>query len=57
MRAPYVDALSRLQLRALTTLHSDEGRGDNESDQDRETWNRLLLLAVNGAAAGLQNTG
>jgi phosphoenolpyruvate carboxylase len=57
MRAPYLDALSRLQLRALTSLHSDGGRGSSRADQDRESWNRLLLLAVNGAAAGLQNTG
>ena len=57
MRAPYVDALSRLQLRALTALHPDHGLGDSGSDRDRESWNRLLLLAVNGAAAGLQNTG
>jgi phosphoenolpyruvate carboxylase len=57
MRAPYVDALSRLQLRALTALHADGAHGVAEPDHDRESLNRLLLLAVNGAAAGLQNTG
>jgi phosphoenolpyruvate carboxylase len=49
LRDPYVDALSHLQLRALAAL-----RG---GDQDTERLNRLLLLTVNGVAAGLQNTG
>jgi phosphoenolpyruvate carboxylase len=47
LRAPYVDALSRLQLAALTQVRA--GGGDR--------WHRLLLLTVNGLAAGLQNTG
>jgi phosphoenolpyruvate carboxylase len=47
LRAPYVDALSELQLAALT--HVRAGGGDQ--------WRRLLLLTVNGLAAGLQNTG
>jgi len=49
LRDPYVDALSHLQLRALTAL-----RGGAEQ---RERLERLLLLTVNGVAAGLQNTG
>jgi phosphoenolpyruvate carboxylase len=49
LRDPYVDALSHLQLRALAGLR----RGD----ADRERLERLLLLTVNGVAAGLQNTG
>jgi phosphoenolpyruvate carboxylase len=49
LRDPYVNALSHLQLRALTALRND--------DQDRERLARLLLLTVNGVAAGLQNTG
>jgi phosphoenolpyruvate carboxylase len=49
LRDPYVDALSHLQLRALTALRS--------GDQERERLGRLLLLTVNGVAAGLQNTG
>ncbi len=56
LRAPFVDALSRLQLKALTEVraaHSATG-GD---DAAAEAWRRLLLLTVNGAAAGLQNTG
>jgi phosphoenolpyruvate carboxylase len=51
LRDPYVDALSYLQLRALTAL-----RG-TEASSDRERLERLLLLTVNGVAAGLQNTG
>jgi phosphoenolpyruvate carboxylase len=51
LRDPYVDALSYLQLRALSALR-------NPSDnQDRGRVERLLLLTVNGVAAGLQNTG
>jgi phosphoenolpyruvate carboxylase len=49
LRNPYVDALSHLQLRALGAL-----RG---GDPERERLQRLLLLTVNGVAAGLQNTG
>ena len=51
LRDPYVDALSYLQLRALAALRSDA------ADADRERLERLLLLTVNGVAAGLQNTG
>jgi phosphoenolpyruvate carboxylase len=53
LRNPYVDALSHLQLRALTALR----RGETD-DADRQARLRaLLLLSVNGVAAGLQNTG
>ena len=53
LRNPYVDALSHLQLRALTALR----RGETD-DRDRQARLRaLLLLSVNGVAAGLQNTG
>jgi phosphoenolpyruvate carboxylase len=51
LRNPYVDALSHLQLRALRALR--EGVGEDE----RQRLERLLLLTVNGVAAGLQNTG
>lgn len=57
VRAPYVDALSRLQLRALTELHTDQAAPGSEPNESRVQWGRLLLLAVNGSAAGLQNTG
>jgi phosphoenolpyruvate carboxylase len=53
LRDPYVDALSHLQLRALSALRADDDLGDAERDR-LET---LLLLSVNGVAAGLQNTG
>jgi phosphoenolpyruvate carboxylase len=53
LRDPYVDALSHLQLRALAVL-----RGPAADDPaEREQLERLLLLTVNGVAAGLQNTG
>jgi phosphoenolpyruvate carboxylase len=48
LRNPYVDALSHLQLRALGELRS----GSTDASLER-----LLLLTVNGVAAGLQNTG
>jgi phosphoenolpyruvate carboxylase len=53
LRNPYVDALSHLQLRALRALRRGE-----YADADTERRLRgLLLLSVNGVAAGLQNTG
>ena len=52
LRSPYVDALSLLQLRALRTLRDNPK--DTPMDPDVQ---RLLLLAVSGVAAGLQNTG
>ncbi|WP_374946327.1 phosphoenolpyruvate carboxylase [Agreia sp.] len=51
LRSPYVDALSLLQLRALRAV-----RRTGSVDPADDT-HRLLLLAVNGVAAGLQNTG
>jgi phosphoenolpyruvate carboxylase len=57
LRDPYVDALSYLQLRALTALRSLPGTGDEVTALEREQLRRLLLLSVNGVAAGLQNTG
>ncbi|MBP2704713.1 phosphoenolpyruvate carboxylase [Microbispora sp. RL4-1S] len=53
LRDPYVDALSHLQLRALSALRAS---GDLSSEE-RESLSTLLLLSVNGVAAGLQNTG
>lgn len=55
LRNPYVDALSHLQLRALEALRGEEA--DSLSEQDSQHLERLLLLSVNGVAAGLQNTG
>jgi phosphoenolpyruvate carboxylase len=51
LRDPYVDALSYLQLRALTALR------EQDSPEERESLEPLLLLTVSGVAAGLQNTG
>lgn len=53
LRDPYVDALSYLQLRALSALRSEE----DLPEEVRERLSTLLLLSVNGVAAGLQNTG
>jgi phosphoenolpyruvate carboxylase len=55
LRNPYVDALSHLQLRALRALRAP-GAAEME-DGERERLERLLLLTMNGVAAGLQNTG
>ena len=52
LRDPYVDALSYLQLRALSAL-----RAEDAAAPDRPALERLLLLTVSGVAAGLQNTG
>ncbi|RKS76304.1 phosphoenolpyruvate carboxylase type 1 [Actinomadura pelletieri DSM 43383] len=52
LRNPYVDALSHLQLRALKSL-----RKGVTNDEERTHLEALLLLSVNGVAAGLQNTG
>jgi len=51
LRNPYVDALSHLQLRALRALRA------GVAGKERGRMERLLLLTVNGVAAGLQNTG
>ena len=51
LRSPYVDALSLLQLRALRELRVAPDAAPTEANH------RLLLLTVNGIAAGLQNTG
>jgi len=58
LRDPYVDALSYLQLRALAELRAGPGAdGDPGGREERDQLERLLLLSVNGVAAGLQNTG
>jgi len=61
LRSPYVDALSLLQLRALRALRTSAsdavGQGAPGQADPTDPDHRLLLLTVNGIAAGLQNTG
>ena len=60
LRDPYVDALSFLQLRALAALREPDGASVPDpalAAEERDRIERLLLLTVNGVAAGLQNTG
>lgn len=52
LRRPYIDPLSHIQVRFLARLRSLPA-----DDPDRERFRRLVQLAVNGVAAGLQNTG
>jgi phosphoenolpyruvate carboxylase len=52
LRNPYVDSLSELQVRLLARL-----RTIPETHPERPVLLRLVQLAVNGVAAGLQNTG
>jgi len=52
LRNPYVDALSFLQLRFLRQL-----RGGAVEGAAADRLAELVLLTVNGVAAGLQNTG
>jgi phosphoenolpyruvate carboxylase len=52
LRSPYVDALSLIQLRALRAL-----RAHDADDATEAQLRRVMLLSVNGVAAGLQNTG
>jgi phosphoenolpyruvate carboxylase len=52
LRNPYVDALSFLQVRLLERL-----RGGGLDPDLEVRLGRMVLLTVNGVAAGLQNTG
>jgi phosphoenolpyruvate carboxylase len=52
LRNPYVDALSHIQLQALERL-----RRDSVDERERRRLEQVLLVTVNGVAAGLQNTG
>ncbi len=51
LRNPYVDALSFIQVRFLAELRA------GPVPEDRDWIASLVLLTVNGVAAGLQNTG
>ena len=52
LRNPYVDALSHIQLHTLEAL-----RGESIDQLERARLELVLLVTVNGVAAGLQNTG
>ena len=52
LRTPYVDVLSELQVRGLSSL-----RGGSLGADERAATERLLQLTVSGVAAGLQHTG
>ena len=52
LRNPYVDSISELQVRLLARL-----RAMPDDDPERDAVLRLVQLAVNGVAAGVQNTG
>jgi phosphoenolpyruvate carboxylase len=52
LRNPYVDALSHIQLHTLEAL-----RGESIDQLERSRLEQVLLVTVNGVAAGLQNTG
>jgi phosphoenolpyruvate carboxylase len=54
LRNPYVDALNLIQLRALSELRRRTSDGDPRRVARLAD---LVLLTVNGVAAGLQNTG
>jgi phosphoenolpyruvate carboxylase len=52
LRRPYIDPLSHIQVRFLARLRSLP-----PEHPDRERYRRLVQLAINGVAAGLQSTG
>jgi phosphoenolpyruvate carboxylase len=52
LRRPYIDPLSHIQVRFLARLRSLPA-----DHPDRERYRRLVQLAINGVAAGLQSTG
>jgi phosphoenolpyruvate carboxylase len=52
LRRPYIDPLSHIQVRFLARL-----RALPADDPDRERYQHLVQVTINGVAAGLQNTG
>ena len=56
LRSPYVDALSVTQVRALRSLRNRNDKAELSKSQQAD-FIYLILCAVSGVAAGLQNTG
>ena len=59
-RNPYVDPLSFIQielLRRRRAVGEDDARNGRAADEDDAELARLSLLAINGIASGLRNTG
>jgi phosphoenolpyruvate carboxylase len=57
LRNPYVDALSFLQVRFLAELRGSRLAEREAQGAGAGRMAELVLLTVNGVAAGLQNTG
>jgi phosphoenolpyruvate carboxylase len=55
-RNPYVDPLSFVQIELLKRRRRGGAATESDADSDEELA-RLSLLAINGIASGLRNTG
>jgi phosphoenolpyruvate carboxylase len=53
LRNPYVDPLNYFQVEMLRRLHAQEDPTSEEAKAIRE----VIMLTINGIAAGLRNTG
>jgi phosphoenolpyruvate carboxylase len=51
LRNPYVDPLSYIQLEAIKRIRA------STEDAERQSWERVARLTVQGVAAGLRHTG
>ena len=54
VRNPYVDALSRAQVRALRVVRAQQ---EELAEEEKAELLALILSTVTGVSAGLQNTG
>ena len=60
VRNPYVDVLNVIQVEALERLRSNTTSGDDTEplgDTERAVLQDILLISINGVAAGLRNSG
>jgi phosphoenolpyruvate carboxylase len=55
LRAPYIDALSAIQVELLGRLRAAEAAGDSATET--APFRAVVGATINGIAAGLQNTG